>query len=75
MTQGRSPEEHKPARPHLRNPFAVLLVAALIGGGLLHYTALAAMQQRIIKLENVMRAAMTAAADNDKPAPKPSFDL
>ena len=73
MTEEKRSIDDSGARPHLHNPIVLFLVAVVLGGGLLQYTSLAAMQQRIINLEDRFRAALPIQ-DNDTPPP-PKFDL
>ena len=58
----------------IRTPVGMVLLVMFLGGGLLHYTALAALQQRIATLENVVRAALPVQ-DNDTEVHRPGFDL
>ena len=76
MTDAKHSIEEGGAETHLKNPLVVFLVAMLLGGGLLQYTSLAAMQQRIINLEDRFRAALPIQDNEETESPPPpKFDL
>ena len=74
MAEGKTLSAGRVAKPSLQKQTIMLLVALFVGVGLLQYTSFAAMQQRIINLEDRFRAALPIQDNEDAPPP-PKFDL